>query len=65
MSAALAADPRLARAVRERLASAYGSALQLIDRHKFAVKAVANRLLQKTALREDEVRGILTLSGDG
>jgi cell division protease FtsH len=63
LSAMLAGDPRLALLVRDRLASAYGSALNLMERHQSSVQGVADRLLEKGALDAAEVRRILGHSG--
>ena len=57
----LAQDARLAALVRERLASAYESALNLIERKQAAVRAVAEQLIEKGALSPEEVCRILGL----
>ena len=59
LSAMLAQDPRLATLVRTRLASAYGSALNLIERKQDAVRAIAEHLVKTGALGADEVCSIL------
>ena len=59
LSAMLAQDPRLATLVRARLAGAYGNALTLIERRQDAVRAIAERLIEKGALGADEVCRIL------
>ena len=63
LSAMLAHDPRLSRLVRARLASAYGSALNIVGRRQDAVRAIADRLLAKGALGTAEVCRILGARG--
>ncbi len=55
----LAEDPRLASLVRDRMASAYGSALNLIERHQGAVRILAERLRTQGALGMNDVAHIL------
>ena len=58
-----AGDPRLAALVRERLASAYGTALNLMEVHLRAVLALAKQLRERMALGPDEVASILRAAG--
>ena len=56
----LADHPALAALVRDRLAEAYGMAVDLIEARRPAVQAVANRLLEKSALEPAEVAHLVT-----
>lgn len=55
----LADDLNLAALVRERLAGAYATALNLIERNQGAVIALAARLRERTAMGPEEVTDIL------
>ncbi len=57
----LEADPRLAELVRQRLASAYETALNLVERRAADVEAIAERLLARRALGPQEISEIIGL----
>jgi len=59
----LADDPRLAALVRERLAGAYATALNLVDRHRGPLVELAQRLRERHALAPEEVGSILRAAG--
>ena len=63
LTAMLAQDARLAAFVRDRLASAYGSALKLVEREQLRVRAIADELRKAGALSADEVCRILGMRG--
>ena len=59
----LADDPRLAALVRKRLAGAYATALNLVERNQNAVLRLAERLRQRIAMGPDEVAEVLAAAG--
>jgi cell division protease FtsH len=58
-----AGDPPLAALVRERLANAYGTALNLMKMHQRAVLELAKQLRERMALGPDEVASTLRAAG--
>ena len=59
----LADDPRLAALVRKRLAGAYATALNLVDRQRGPLVELAQRLRERHALAPEEVGSILRAAG--